>query len=98
VAGFLYPAIGLLINHKSMASPQVICSNCGYIGSAEKKKKGHIAIEIILYLFYIIPGIIYSIWRRTGRSNVCPTCKQMTLVPIESPVGQRLMKENYKQP
>jgi hypothetical protein len=42
--------------------------------------KGSGWIEIVLYLFYIIPGIMYSIWRRTGEPTACPSCRRETLV------------------
>jgi len=46
--------------------------------------KGNGWIELVLYLFYIIPGIIYSIWRRSGEPNVCPLCKAAGLVPVSA--------------
>jgi hypothetical protein len=47
--------------------------------------KGNGWIELILWLCYIVPGLIYSIWRRSGEPSVCPTCKSETLKPyVES--------------
>jgi hypothetical protein len=43
-------------------------------------KKGNGIIEIVLWLCYLLPGLIYSIWRRSGVANVCPTCKVAGLV------------------
>lgn len=55
------------------------CTSCNsyfpHIG-----KKGNGWIELVLYLFYIIPGIIYSIWRRAGNSNVCPKCNSTSVI------------------
>ncbi len=45
------------------------------------KRKGNGWIEIILWICYIIPGLIYSIWRRSGQPNICPTCNKNTLIP-----------------
>ena len=56
------------------------CNSCSNY-SATARKKGSGWIELVLYLFYIVPGIIYSIWRRSGPPNVCPTCKSATLIP-----------------
>lgn len=42
----------------------------------------------------IVPGLIYSVWRRSNRSVICPSCKQLTLVPTNTPVGQALLKEH----
>lgn len=52
---------------------QYHCTNCSSY-FAYPKKKGSGWIELVLYLFYIVPGIIYSIWRRSGNSNKCPHC------------------------
>ena len=52
-------------------------------------KKGSTWIELVLYLFYIIPGIAYSIWRRHAPPNVCPLCRAASLVPaaVAKPMG-----------
>lgn len=43
-------------------------------------KKGNGWIELILYLFYLIPGVIYSIWCRSGEPSVCPICQADGLI------------------
>jgi len=62
---------------------QYFCTNCKAY-SANARNKGSGWIELILYFFYIVPGIIYSIWRRTGNAKQCPTCKQATLISAAS--------------
>ena len=62
-----------------------ICPNCGYIGKPAKRRKGNGAVEIILYLFFIIPGLIYTIWRSSNLENYCPKCKATNLVPLNTP-------------
>jgi len=59
------------------------CNNCmNYSPKALRKGSGW--IEFILYLCYLIPGIIYSIWRRSGAPNVCPLCKTVGLIPADA--------------
>ena len=41
-------------------------------------------IELILWFCYIIPGLIYTIWRRSGEPTVCPHCKTNSLNPYEN--------------
>ena len=61
-------------------SGQYFCNACNnFTPTALRKGSGW--IELILYLFYIIPGIIYSVWRRSGEPTVCPICKAAALVP-----------------
>lgn len=69
------------------------CASCKNFTSTPLKK-GNGWIELILYIFYIIPGIIYSIWRRSGEPSVCPTCKADALIPasmakIEEDISNR---------
>lgn len=75
---------------------QFICTSCGYIGYPKKITKGNILIELILWLFLLIPGLIYSIWRVSSRYNACPQCKNATMIPADSPVGQKLIEGNKK--
>jgi hypothetical protein len=58
------------------------CNSCGnYSSTAMRKGSGW--IEFILYLCFLIPGILYSIWRRSGSPNVCPICRLAGLVPAQ---------------
>lgn len=60
--------------------------------------RGHILIEIILWLCFLIPGVIYSIWRHSTRYDVCGSCGASTLVPVGSPVARTFMKEQGIEP
>ena len=56
---------------------RVYCTNCHKDG--EPKLKGSGIITFILLLFYIVPGIIYMAWRRTGL-GICRFCGSDRLV------------------
>jgi hypothetical protein len=60
--------------------PKYYCNACHNF-TPHALKKGNGWIELVLYFFYIAPGIIYSIWRRSGAPNVCPLCRAASLVP-----------------
>lgn len=49
----------------------VSCNNCGHVGWS--KPKGNIIITLVLAFFFIIPAIIYEIWRRSGL-GACENC------------------------
>ena len=53
------------------------CPNCGYFGKKTKTiVKGSGCLEIFLWLFFIIPGIIYTIIRSLSvTKKVCPECE-----------------------
>jgi len=70
-----------------------ICPVCGYKGKAVLKLKGHVSVEIILWILLIIPGFIYSMWRHSSPRYGCPRCISDTMIPICTPEGQKITKE-----
>ena len=59
---------------ESIMAKELICTNCGHKGEPKLITKGSILIELVLWLFLIVPGLIYSFWRHTSRYKGCPTC------------------------
>lgn len=78
---------------KKFKKENYVCSSCGFVGFPEIKHKGSIWIEIILWLFFLVPGIIYSIWRVGSKFLRCPKCNGTTIIPTNTPIGQKLIKE-----
>jgi predicted RNA-binding Zn-ribbon protein involved in translation (DUF1610 family) len=74
--------------------PTHICPNCG-TASAAQAMPGSGWIEAILWVCYIIPGVIYSVWRRSKKSTVCPACGSKPLLPLKTPAGKRLAAMHY---
>jgi hypothetical protein len=66
---------------------EVHCLDCGTEGKAEMHTPGNTLIEVILWLCFIIPGIIYSIWRISARKQVCSACQSQRLIPPGSPAA-----------
>ena len=75
---------------------EIICSNCGYIGKPKRIAKGSTGVEIILWLCFLIPGLIYSFWRLSSYHAACPTCGSENLVPLDSPNGKKLVESQGK--
>lgn len=69
---------------------KMICPACGSQGWPVNKVKGSIGIEIILWLCFIVPGLIYSIWRMASKYDACPVCQQAGMIPLSSPKGTLL--------
>lgn len=70
----------------------MVCTICHTADKPKTKVKGSIFIEIILWLFLIVPGLVYSVWRHTGGTvKVCRHCGAETLVPATSPAGRRII-------
>jgi len=76
-----------------------ICKDCGSAGEPGSLTNGSIVIEIILWLCLLIPGLIYTIWRRSTDHDVCRSCGSTAIIPMDTPVGRQLVKEhNYIAP
>ena len=75
--------------------PQNICPHCGTKADPEMMVKGSLLIEIILWLCFIIPGLIYSLWRLSNKISVCPKCEQPGMIGADTPRGQLLVKQFY---
>src|SRR5262249_46741156 len=55
--------------------------------------KGSILTEIILWLFFLLPGLIYSLWRATTNYWGCPQCASQNMIPVDSPSAQKFFAE-----
>ena len=73
--------------------PTHICTKCGYQGRPVTKTKGSLFLELILWLMFLLPGVLYSIWRLTTRAKVCPKCKTPNMIPFDTPKGWEMLKE-----
>ena len=69
----------------------LLCTNCMYQGSPKTIVKGSFLIEVVLWFFLIIPGLIYTIWRSGAREKVCPQCGALNMIPLDSPRAQQLI-------
>jgi hypothetical protein len=76
-----------------MPVTQMVCTRCGSVGAPKRYTPGSFGVELLLFLFFIIPGLIYGIWRLTARTWVCRVCLADTLVPLNSRPGNQLPEE-----
>lgn len=72
--------------------PPMLCIRCHHVGSPVKKLRGSIVIEMVLWLCLLIPGILYSHWRGTGKNKICKACGSDDLIPTASPRAQQIIK------
>ena len=70
------------------------CTACGSRVQGKRVTKGSILIEILLWLCFFIPGVIYSIWRLTSRHEACEVCGSPGLIPFDSPKARRDIAES----
>lgn len=63
------------------------CTACGTEAPPKDVTKGSMAVELVLWLCFIVPGVIYSVWRLTSKHRACPACGSAQLIPIDSPAA-----------
>lgn len=69
----------------------LICTTCGAQTDAPQAiMRGSFAIEVVLWLAFVIPGLLYSVWRQSTRRQVCPSCGNATLILADTPDGRKL--------
>lgn len=66
-----------------------ICMECSCQRDPIWVNRGWWIIEIAMWLLLIVPGVIYSIWRRVRKQQVCPNCLNPAMVLTTS---SRVMK------
>jgi hypothetical protein len=86
-AGLAYLAL------KPRKGAPAVCKACGHHGPSRAHTRGSGWIELVLWLCLIVPGLIYSLWRLSTRRPACEACQSTELVPPDSPVGRRLLRE-----
>jgi hypothetical protein len=72
---------------------ELYCQNCGTVAKAKKRVKGSFGIEVILWICFLIPGMIYSVWRLTSKEQVCPECGAPNMIPLTSPKARAALGE-----
>lgn len=69
---------------------EAFCKTCGHTGEPVTRAKGSIGTELLLWLLFIVPGVIYSIWRLTTKHEACQKCGGTELIPPDSPMAKKL--------
>lgn len=76
----------------SGTSGAMVCRDCGTRSEPVQTTPGSLLIELVLWLCFIVPGLIYSLWRLSARHDACAACGSRKLVPADSPVGRRIVQ------
>lgn len=51
---------------------------------------GSFAVELLLWLCLLVPGLVYSLWRLSARRDVCAKCGAGQLLPLDTPKGAQI--------
>lgn len=91
IVGYLLYLIGSAVFAGYTGSDRThVCRNCGSTIAPRQVQPGSTALEILLWLFFLVPGLIYSIWRTSNKRTECPNCHAPNPVPLASPAGRAL--------
>ena len=97
IFGFIFWIIWKVFFGSNPKSESMYCTACGHEGETKITTKGSMGIEIVLWICFIAPGIIYSLWRINSRHKTCSACGSSALVPKTSPVAMA-QKKRLAQP
>ena len=75
-------------------SSDKVCKACGFVGAPDTAVRGSLWIEIVLWLCFIIPGLVYSLWRSNSRHDACRKCGSIEVIPADSPIGRKIVAES----
>ncbi|MFC1524292.1 hypothetical protein ACFL6N_05835 [Thermodesulfobacteriota bacterium] len=70
---------------------KTICTSCGSRERPIMHTRGSVKVEIILWCCFLLPGLIYSLWKQGGKGWICRECGNNELVPIQTPRGKELV-------
>jgi hypothetical protein len=86
----IFAASAFFYARAAFAKPQILyCRNCGITTSPVRHMPGSFGVELLLWLCFLLPGLVYSAWRLTAVQNVCPDCGAPHMIPINSPAAMK---------
>jgi hypothetical protein len=59
---------------KAAADANVRCSVCGEVDMPTARRRGSLALHIVLYMMWIFPGMLYGVWRDRALVFTCRRC------------------------
>jgi hypothetical protein len=77
-------------------SSLLICKHCGTLNNGRAALPGNGWIEALLWLLWLFPGLLYSVWRRSG-TGVCASCGKREFAPVETPMGRALVRRWHRE-
>jgi hypothetical protein len=70
-----------------------VCIDCeSAFNRSRTITRGSFGMEVVLWLFFCLPGLIYSVWRLCNRYHGCPGCGSSNIVPGHTPAAHRILE------
>lgn len=74
-----------------MSENKMACLKCGTVAVPIKVVRGSMGMELLLWIFFILPGVLYSLWRLTSKHIACPSCGSADIISENSPRARNLI-------
>jgi hypothetical protein len=63
----------------------MLCTRCGSVARPKVIVPGTFALEIILWVLFILPGLAYTLHRLASKYTACPLCGEPHMIPLSTP-------------
>lgn len=65
------------------------CPSCGAVNNGHRHVPGSTLVELLMWVCFLLPGLIYSAWRLSSAKKACNVCNATELIPVDSPRARR---------
>ncbi|MGQ0641088.1 MAG: hypothetical protein ACT4P6_10015 [Gemmatimonadaceae bacterium] len=66
-----------------------MCTLCGHeTVQPHRKMPGSGFVSLLLLVPFVLPGVVYQVWRMAMRRPVCPRCGSAALIPGDAPLAR----------
>jgi hypothetical protein len=72
--------------------PQVFCTRCYTVAVPRKITAGSTFIELFFWLLFILPGMLYHVWRHDNATYTCSSCGGRKFISPGSPRARLIAK------
>lgn len=80
---------------KAWGSPTHVCTECGSQVRPKSITPGSMITELFCWLLFLLPGLIYSLWRIASRYKGCPVCGSKSVIPLGSPTARMILERQH---
>lgn len=75
---------------------EMVCTSCHTKAQPKKLTPGSFLIELFLWLCFLVPGFVYSLWRISSKKDTCRECGSLDLVPPNSPRAKAILGDLHE--
>ena len=55
--------------------------------------RGSYLLEGALWVCFLVPGFLYTLWRQPARGRTCRTCGHVSMIPLGTPMAAKVVGE-----